>query len=162
MVYHFEAISKAEYETLQEAISWITLLVAGADNEIDHEETEWAQKLTKIRSYANEDTLHEFYTHVGEDFDGTLVRLITSTLGDAETRRVALEAKIATLNPILAQLPNHVGAAMYQSYITFARHVAEASGGFLGFGSISANEKKVIGLPTLDPIVLIESSDEEE
>lgn len=162
MIYHFEAVSKAEYEKLQEAISWITLLVAGADNEIDHEETEWAHKLTKIRSYANEDTLHEFYHDVGENFDAVLVDLITSVKGDADTRRKELEEKLSSLNPIMAKLPNHVGAALYQSYKSFAKHVAQSHGGFLGFGSISSNEQKVIGLNTLDAIELIEDNEEEE
>lgn len=161
MIYHFEAVNHEEYGKLKDAIALITVLVAGADENIDHEETEWAEKLTKIRSYANDDTLHEFYKDVGVTFHGDLEQHILSLPADGDKRREHIEGLLAQLNPVLAKLPNKIGAALYESYTSFAKHVAKSSGGFLGFGSISANEHKVIGLDVIDPIIFIEEEEEE-
>ena len=53
------------------------------------------------------------------------------------------------LNDILGKLEAKVAAAVYDEWISFARHVARASGGFLKVWSISAAEKKWIALPML-------------
>lgn len=45
----------------------------------------------------------------------------------------------------MAQLDLPVGAHLYKSYITFAHHVAKATGGFLGFFSISPQRKGTVG-----------------
>ena len=70
--------------------------------------------------------------------------------------------KLAKLNKILASLDNATAYALYKSFITFAEHIAKASGGFLRFGSISSQEKKWISLPMLNPIILVEPPVEEE
>ncbi len=159
MITNFETVTNQEFKQLKEAIAYITILVAGADNTIDKEETDWATKLTKIRSYANEDTLHGFYEEVGKDFENDLYRLNDSLSSDVKVRTEEIEAKIAELNPILLKLENEVGSALYSSYVSFAKHVAKASGGFLGFGSISAAEERVLGLKTLDVVAYIEEED---
>ena len=156
MITNFENISSENFEKLRSAIAKITVYIAGADNNIDVEETAWAGKLTDIRSYAGPDILNEFYTKVGEDFSDVLTNMIKDLPSDNALRAKQLSNDIAELNPILASLSNEVGAAMYKSYTSFAKHVAKASGGFLGFGSISREEKKLIGLDMLNEIVLIE------
>lgn len=160
MIYHFEAVNREEYGKLKGALALITVLVAGADKNIDQEETEWAEKLTKIRSYANDDTLHEFYKDLGVTFHDDLIELINKLPGDVDRRREAIEEKLGELNPIMAKLPAKIGALLYDSYVTFAKHVAKSSGGFLGFGSISANESKVMELDTINPIIYTEEEEE--
>ncbi len=160
MIYHFEAVNREEYGKLKGALALITVLVAGADKNIDQEETEWAEKLTKIRSYANDDTLHEFYKDLGVTFHDDLIELINKLPGDVDRRREAIEEKLGELNPIIAKLPAKIGALLYDSYVTFAKHVAKSSGGFLGFGSISANESKVMELDTINPIIYTEEEEE--
>lgn len=160
MIYHFEAVNREEYGKLKSALALITVLVAGADKNIDQEETEWAEKLTKIRSYANDDTLHEFYKDLGVTFHDDLIELINKLPGDVDRRREAIEEKLGELNPIMAKLPAKIGALLYDSYVTFAKHVAKSSGGFLGFGSISANESKVMELDTINLIIYTEEEEE--
>ena len=52
MIEGFSNINELQFEVTKDAIGWITVLIAGADGNIDKEETAWAEKLTKIRSYA--------------------------------------------------------------------------------------------------------------
>ncbi len=156
MLDKFTGIDEAEKKQLICAISKITVLIAGADGMIDTAETEWAIKLTKIRSYATEDALKDFYKEVGKTFDEDLHSLINSVPYGVEMRTKLLVEWLTDLNSPLSKLPNELAANLYHSYTTFAKHVAEASGGFLRMWSISGEEKKLINLPMLTPIVHIE------
>jgi len=153
MTEHFNVLSAEEYGSLKDAISLITIYIAAADGEVDEDETQWAEKVTKIRSYNLPEDLREFYKDVGEDFHDKLEGLRTS-LPKAEAERLTLlEEKLSSLNPILAKLDVKLGAEMYKSFKTFAKHVAKASGGFLGFFSVGPKEAELIKLTMLDEIV---------
>ncbi|MEM9548138.1 MAG: hypothetical protein AAGA77_19310 [Bacteroidota bacterium] len=161
MTTYFNALSNEEYDKLKDAISLITVYIAGADGNIDSEELEWAEKITSIRSYSTPDGLKEFYESVGLDFQERVDNYI-STLADLDHRNSTAEQKLAALNPILAKLDPKIGARLYKSYITFAEHVAKASGGFLGFFSIGPEEKAVLDLKMIEPIIYTEEEDSTE
>ena len=160
MLDNFTGIDDAQKKQLIDAIAQITILIAGADGMIDTAETAWATKLTKIRSYASEEILQEFYKHVGDTFSEDLNAQILALPKEIDPRTKLLADKIALLNEPLAKLPNLIGASLYSSYISFAKHVAEASGGFLRMWSVSGEEKKLMSLPMLSPIEFIIEEDE--
>jgi len=149
----FPGISDSEYKALKDAVAYITILVAGADDNIDEDEKDWAEKLTQIRSYASDDKIREFYEDVGVDFSAVLHHFIEELPNDVSSRNQIIESRIHLLNPILAKLDSRTGSKIYQSYTSFAEHVAKASGGFMRFFSVSSEEKKVIGLSMLDEII---------
>ena len=152
MTEHFKILSDAEYDQLKDAISLITVYIAGADGNIDDDELKWAEKITSIRGYSNPEGLNEFYDDVGTDFQ-TRIEKYTSSLSDLDVRNKTVEQKLSDLNPILAKLDTNLGSKLYTSYVSFAKHVAKASGGFLGFFSIGPAEKAVLDLKMLTPIV---------
>lgn len=158
----FNLITEDEKQKLVNSIAYVTVLIAGADGKINNVETEWAEKLTKIRSFAHHKALQNFYETVGSDFHDKLESLISSLPTDNAIRANYLTEKIAEINPILQKLPIEYGAILYQSLTSFAKHVAKASGGFLGFASISANEAKLIGLKMLTPIMAIVNDEDFE
>jgi len=160
MLDNFTGIDDAQKKQLVDAIAQITVLIAGADGVIDTAETAWASKLTKIRSFASEETLNAFYQIVGKTFNEDLNAEILSLPKETDPRINILVDKLALLNEPLAKLPNPIGAALYESYTSFAKHVAEASGGFLRMWSISGEEKKLMSLPMLNVIELIVEEDE--
>ena len=153
MIKLFENVSESEFETLKNAISWITILIAGADDKIDKEETDWASKLTKIRAYGNPDILNEFYDEVGQDFESYLNDQISTLPSDVTQRNTILSERISMINAILPKLENNLGFHLYKSYTSFASHVAKASGGFLRFFSVSSDESKWVDLPMLNEVV---------
>jgi len=159
MLDNFIGIDEAEKKQLIDAIAQITVLIAGADGIIDTAETAWASKLTKIRSYASEELLNEYYQIVGQTFSDDLNALILSLPKDTDERTKVLADKMTLLNDPLCKLPNKIGATLYESYTSFAKHVAEASGGFLRMWSVSGEEKKLMTLPMLEPIELIEDEE---
>ncbi|MBK8391868.1 MAG: hypothetical protein IPL23_22440 [Saprospiraceae bacterium] len=65
------------------------------------------------------------------------------------------------VNPILGKLDHLVALHLYKSYTSFAKHVAKASGGVLGFFSIGPNESNLITLPMITPIIAQEGEEEE-
>ena len=71
---------------------------------------------------------------------------------DTKTRQELLSRKIEQLNQILPLLENNLGHFLLTSYRSFAKHVAKASGGFLGFFSVGTEESKLIDLPMLNDI----------
>ncbi len=152
-------LSDAEKDQLLDAIPLITILIAGADGEIDKQEKEWATKLTKIRSFANAELLHDYYHEVGLTFESKLDSFVDSLPSSQEDRTKLISEKVSLLNPILSKLDPKVSYSLYKDFISFAKHVAQASGGFLRFGSISSAEKKLIPLTMLDKVEYI---DEEE
>lgn len=145
-------LSNKEKDQLVEAIPYITVLIAGADGEIDKEEKDWANKLTKIRSFASNELLQEYYHAVGVNFESNLDSIIDSMPSEIADRNRFISEKLALLNPILAKLDDKVAFSFYKDFKTFAKHVATASGGFFRFGAISSEEKKLIPLSMLEVI----------
>ncbi len=150
----FQDISEEEHQSLLKAIAQITVLIAGADSNIDTAEIEWATKLTTIRSYSYAEELKPYYTAVGESFDDDIKNLIAQLPESTEERSDILTTHLNKLNTILPKLQNHIAFKLYESFVSFAEHVAKASGGFMRFASISKEEKSLMTLPMLTPIIL--------
>ncbi len=152
MIPGFEKLSEIQFQTTKDALAWITVLIAGADGKIDQEEKDWAEKVTKIRAYNNPGQLTAFYESVGASYKETLDKLIANAPEDVSQRQAILTRKLEQLNEILPLLDNNMGYHLLKSYKSFAKHVAKASGGFLGFMSVSNAEAKLIDLPMLNHI----------
>jgi len=162
MIQQFQNLSPDECEKMINAIPLITILIAGADGKIDKEEKEWSAKITKIRTYSNPDILHDFYTQIGRNYNSRLNTLIDAYPKDTNSRNIKISDELSQLNAIFPKLDIYFGAELYNSFVSFAKHVAKASGGFLGFGSISKEEKQFIGLPMITPIIAPEVEQNEE
>lgn len=153
MIEQFKGISDSDYEQLKGAISLITVLIAGADGTIDRKEKEWAEKVTNIRSYSLPEGLKDFYLEVGEDFQSRLDTFIDRYAGDTEMRNTNIALELSKLNDIFPKIEDReVAIALYESFVSFARHVARASGGFLSWGSINVHEKKLMALEMIRPV----------
>lgn len=149
----FDALTPEEYDLLKEAIPLITVLIAGADGNFDMKERSWAEKVTNIRSYSSPEHYQGYYQDVGETFQKTLERLIAELPDDVEKRQLEISRRLNPINEILDKLDPKVAARMYNEFLSFSRHVARASGGFLKFWTISKEEKRWVGLPMLREFV---------
>lgn len=152
MTEYFNSIEEKSYQKLKDAVALITVLISGADGDFDSEELSWAEKVTKIRSYKMSEDLIGFYQEVGKDFHEKLEAAIEAFPKDVHTRTHLISERLEMLNPILAKLDPKVAYHLYKSYLSFAEHVAKASGGFLGFFSVSSDESDLMKLPMLTPI----------
>lgn len=161
MIEGFENLTESQFEVCRKSISWITAMIAAADGVIDESETEWAKKITEIRTYNSGESLTPFYMEVGKDFDEVLTDVIANLPENRDERINILSGKLSQLNDILPLLDNKLAYRLYKSYKSFAQHVAKSSGGFLGFFSVSSAEKKLMVLPMVNEIVY-QAEDEEE
>jgi len=152
MITQFSGLSQEEADLMMEAIPLVTVLIAGADGDIDREEKEWAAKLTKIRSYNNPEAWNDFYKAVGENYSEKLDNLIASLPSETEARNKAISEQLARINDLLPKIDQHAAYGFYKGLTSFAEHVAKASGGFLRIGAISREEKRWIELPMITPI----------
>lgn len=156
----FDAISPAEYKQLKEAFAAIAALVGGADGTIDEEEQSWAEKIIKIRTFSGNEDLFDFYEEVKHEIGDDLKILMPTLRGSLEDIQSALSERLERLNGILAKMPSSTAYKLYKGYISYAEHIAKASGGIFRFFAISSEEKKWVSLSMLDPIS--QPSDEEE
>ncbi len=160
MLHQLNNLPADELQELYDAIPVITLLIAGADGEIEGEELAQSEKITRIRGFSGGEIMQDFYDKVGTDYHERLNRWLNVVSKDTAERNADLSGRLEKLNPILAKLTPELGAEMYRSFTTFAKHVAKASGGFWGFGSINKEEAELINLPMLTPIIVEEDGEE--
>ena len=153
MIQQFENLTTEEAEKMINAIPLITILIAGADDNIDNKEKEWAIKIAKVRTYSNPELLHDYYVEVGKDFAEKLEEYINRFSKITQERTGQISNELKQLNAIFPKLDPVYAAKLYRSFLSFAKHVAKASGGFMGFGSISSAESHLIGLPMLTPVL---------
>lgn len=149
-------ISESQYAELKNALPLITVLVAGADGKIDSQELNWAEKLTHIRTYADPQDLNAFYEDVEKSFHTDLEHMINDLPSTVADRQQIITKRLARLNDILCLLDNRSAYYLYKSFISFAEHIAKSSGGFLRFGAVSHEERGVMGLTMIEPIILQE------
>ena len=152
MIAKFAGLTEAESTQMIDAVPLITILLAGADGDIGSIETEWAEKLTKIRQYDYENELNDYYKEVGEGYSDRVTALIAELPGETERRTDTISERLSALNGILAKIDPGFAVSLIDSYKSFASHIAKASGGFLGFGAINNEEHKLIDLPMINKI----------
>jgi len=162
MIQHFDNLTEEESTKMLNAIPLITILIAGADEKIDYNEKKWAAKLANIRTYSNPNELHDYYSHIGSNFSDQLNKFIDELPTNTATRQQNISKLLAELNSIFPKLDPHFGAKLYDSCVSFAQHVANASGGFLGFGRVSKAESEWMTLPMIEPVVAPEEKEEKE
>jgi hypothetical protein len=144
---HFETFSAEEIDLLTQAPAWVTVLVAGADQQISDRETAWATKLVNYRTFTAPEELQPYYEAVANRFEADLVGLTEDWTPAAAD---ALIADLADLKPLIERLEPKIAELLKTSWRSLAQRVAEAEGGLLGFGKTSMAERAVVELSMLD------------
>ena len=135
-----------------DAIPLITILVGAADNQLDEVELTEAQRLADIRSYNNRGRLNAFYEIIDEGLTERIQELFNGMVNGTAAREKYIVGQLSKLNTILPKLREPYGYLYYHNFRTFARHIAEAHGGFLRFITVGPKEAKVMDLPMVNPI----------
>ena len=147
---YLEKLTPAEKQMLIDAPLLVTILIAGADNNIDKREKSWASKITNFRTTTAHHTLKDYYALAAVNFDDRLDHIISDLPKSGTERLPILSSKLSLLNTVLPKLDARFAKAFYNSMITFAKEIAEASGGILGWFSKGKEEKKYLGLEMID------------
>tara|TARA_Y100000385_G_C13054218_1_gene621207 strand:+ start:414 stop:902 length:489 start_codon:yes stop_codon:yes gene_type:complete len=146
-------LSNDQIQTIVDSFAYATVLIAGADGEIDSNELKWGSKLSHIRSYNDEYRLNDLFEEVEKSFQEKVSGIMKQVPGTVEDRYEWIKPNLSKLNEVLEQLDNTNAFSIYKSLLSFAKHIAKADGGFLGFGTISSEEHKLISLPMINEII---------
>lgn len=144
---YFSDLNESEVNLLLKAPALITILIAGADNDIDDKEKSLGEKLVNYRTFTSDTKLHEYYEEVNENFESQLSTMIDNWKPGSGKE---ISNDLAGLNAILPKLDATYADLLKASWRSLAKKVAEADGGFVGFGSISKEESQLIDLSMIE------------
>jgi len=152
MIQEFKELTEEEVDFMLRVPALICTLVAGADSKIDNSEINEAIAITKLKQTRARKALIEYYRTVGNNFEAQFMEFNESFPKNAEERNPLIIAELEKVNPILKKLNRNFAIKYYNSIRDLANKIAEASGGVLGFMSVSYLESKLIKLDMIkDP-----------
>jgi hypothetical protein len=147
----FNQLSNEERKLLYDAPAIITLLVGSADDNLDSKEISTGLRMVMIRKDTGDKLLKEYYEVVNGFFDNALFRYSSNYEKlELEERISKLSEILAGLNEILPKIDPLYAKIFVKSLRTFAKEIAEASGGIAGIASISNAEQQLISLHMID------------
>jgi len=149
MLYHISKLHLNEQELVKKAPLLVSILIAGADGQIDHEEIEKAVKLVHTKSFSEQTDIRHLYREIDQEVEMSLNALIKGLPIDAEEREKRVSEQLEGLNPIMQKLEPSIALDFYNSLRNFAVHIAQTSGGVLGTLTMNHHEKEVVKLPML-------------
>lgn len=152
MIKSIESLAPEKQKVLYDAIPYVTLLVAGADGIIEDAELERGEKIAHIRTFRSPREWQAYYQKVDEQLHERLHELIRVLPRDPKQRQERIAAELSKLNGILPLLDPKHAKLFYEGLLSFARHVAKASGGLIGWMSVGPKEAKVVDLPMIEPV----------
>lgn len=146
MIPQFQNLKEEEKKILLDAPVLITILISGTDNEINMQEIDEAISLANLRKHRSREILQDYYRESGKNFHKKLEKTINDLPEEGEARNRIIVEQLSMLNTILPKLEKSYAIQLYASLRNFAKRIAESSGGFLGYGSISEEERQYINL----------------
>lgn len=152
MIPAFDRLSDSEIELMLRAPLLTSILIAGADNDIDRKEIQEAIQVARKKANRSKASLADYYRHVGEDFEDKLKVVIQSFPVEATQRNPLIVEELTQLNEIFPKLNKSFATEFYSSLKDIAMKIASSSGGLLGLRSVGQEEAKYVNLPMIkDP-----------
>ncbi len=145
-VQELEHLTEAEQALVFKAPALVTLLIAGADGNIDEDEEKWAASVVNYRRVTGEEDLFTYYEAVEDGFVEQFKAMVADYPQGQQERILKITEELEGLNAILPKIGTNYALLLVKSWKSLAKQVAKASGGILGFGSISQQEKQFMEL----------------
>jgi len=152
MIPEFEPLREDEKEVLFDAPVLVAILIAGADGKIDKTEKKQAIDIARSKQSRSREQLADYYKIVGDRFEDRFFELVDKLPGDTEERNQKVSIELRKLNFILPKIDKNFGIKLHASLKDLAKKIAEASGGVLGYLSVSYEEAKLMELRMIKEI----------
>ncbi len=146
MIKEFEKLREEEIEIMLKAPVLVSVLIAGADGTIDKAEVKEAVSIARGKQSRAREQLVDYYKLVGETFESRFNDMINTFPSKPEERNPMIIAELKRLNRILPKVEKNFAVKFYASLKDLAKKIAEASGGVLGYLSVSYEEAKLMEL----------------
>lgn len=150
MIPEFSDLSREEIDLLLKTPALVTVLIAGADNNIDSMEIQAAKTTVHLKKVNAREILKAYYNEVDRNFEQQLEEFIEQYPLNSEERQLIIISELEKLNVILRKLDKTFAMQFYASIKGFAKKVGEASGGFLGYLPTGYEEHKLVGLSMIN------------
>ncbi|MFY0652544.1 MAG: hypothetical protein JXQ96_10945 [Cyclobacteriaceae bacterium] len=152
MISEFGTLRDDEIKVLLDAPVHVAILIAGADGEIDKKEIKQALELAQGKQSREREQLIDYYKEVGQGFETKFFKLVEEMPDEVDSRNSAISMELRKLNHILPKIDQNFAVKLVASLKDMAKKVAGASGGVLGYMSVSYEEAKLIELDMIkDP-----------
>jgi hypothetical protein len=148
----FETLTPDELHLLEDTPALITVLIGGADGDLDREERTWSERLLRSRTYNKPAALNEYYSHVAEQFWAKIHAFMVEMPKETAQRNALIVQKLEPVSAILEKLEPTIAYGLYKGFRTLAEETAKSSGGFLRIGAIGEAELEWMHLPMLTPV----------
>ncbi len=146
MIKEFEGLREDEIRTLLKAPAYVAILIGGADGKIDKKEHEEAINILKIKQSKAREQLLEYFNEVGKTFEKDFIDLVDELPDDVAERTREITSELKKLNIIFPKIDKAFSIKLYASLKELAKRIAEASGGVLGYLSVSFEESQLVDL----------------
>ncbi|MDH5367234.1 MAG: hypothetical protein OEW67_09625 [Cyclobacteriaceae bacterium] len=150
MIPEFEKLSEGEIDLILKTPILVSILIAGADNNIDKTEIKKAISISKEKQKRARASLLDYYREVADNFEDKLLIMIQSFPSDAQDRNPIIIDELEKLNDVLPKFDKQYAVEFYESIKEIAKKIAESSGGVLGYMAVGYEESKLIGLKMID------------
>lgn len=150
MIPEFKTLTPEEANIMYHAPAYVSLLIAGVDENIEKKETESAIRFADFLSKNSDPALKDYYGIVNQHFKDQLITLLEKLPFETRYRNVDIAIELEKINSIWPKIDKRFAKKYYQSLLDFAKHVAKSSGGVFSMGSISPIEKKWIQLDMIE------------
>ena len=152
MISEFDNLEAGEKDLMFNLPIYVSVLVAGADGNIDSMELQKAVSLANNKAKKARKQLLDYYTVVNQNFEDKLKMAIANLPSGVRERETALIDKLSESNDVFAKIDQTFAVKLYASLKDMAKQVAEASGGVFGYMSVGYEESKVVDLKMIkDP-----------
>lgn len=157
MLKNLVELKEEEKQLMIDAPLYVSILLAGADGEINSDEKKRTIELVHVKTYSETPALRDLYHEVEIDAQHRLNELLASLPDDLAARNEKLSSILEKINTILPKLEFHFAHRYYKSLRDFAHYVAETGGGFWKVGSVGEAEKVWVKLPMIqEPVKPVE------
>lgn len=149
MFEHITNLTESEKNLILHAPMYVSVLIAGADGEINDTEKHKILELIHTKTFSEKYELREIYQSLDLDAAHELRELIATLPQDKEERNQKLSDTLAGLNKVLPKLEHRFQVQFYKSLRQFAHYIATADGGFWGVGALKHAEEEFVKLPMI-------------
>ena len=150
MVAELRRLTSGELELVYKAPFLVSLLIAGADNEIDRKEIKEAMRFAEDSIREVGSSMAVLFSEIAQDFEDKLKVLIQHYPHESAQRNPLLISELSQLNSIWKKMDKKFATEFYSILLKIAEHIAESSGGVLGIRSVGSEEAQFIRLSMIN------------
>lgn len=150
-------LKEEEKQLLIDAPLYVSILLAGADGNVNSYEKKRTIELVHVKTYSETPALRDLYHEVEIDAQHRLNELLAAMPDETVARNEKISSILEKINHILPRLEFHFAHRYYKSLRDFAHYVAETDGGFWRVGAVGEKEKVWVKLPMIhEPVKPVE------